>query len=39
MRKLFNWFYCFMYALAWILGWPILLFLEVRELARKEGHK
>ena len=31
MTKMRDWFYRFMCALAWIFGWPILLFLEVRE--------
>lgn len=37
MKKLCNGFYYFMCALAWIFGWPILLFLEVREPLRKEA--
>ncbi len=37
MKKLRNWFYYFMCALAWIFGWHILLFLEVKEHLRKEA--
>lgn len=35
MRKMCDWFYRFMCALACIFGWPILLCLEVREHLRK----
>lgn len=39
MRKLCTWFYYFMCTLAWIFGWPILLFLEAREYLRKKVNK
>ena len=37
MTKMRDWYYRFMCALAWICGWPILLFLKAREHLRKEA--
>lgn len=39
MRKLCTGFYYFMCALAWIFGWHILLYLEIKERLQKRAAK